>query len=567
MDEGTRRFYAENAASIAAKYEAAASPVERYFAAAFPPGGRILDVGAGSGRDLACLLRSGYQAYGVEPSDELRQAAVSAHPKLAERLCPGALPTLADPFGGGFDGLLCSAVLMHVPEAELFDTAYELRRLLKPHGRLLLSLPSARTDVGPDERDAGGRLFKGYTAEYIQLLFERIGFQRIGRWSTEDALGRAGTAWYTLLFELRAGDAVRAVDQIEGILNRDRKVATYKLALFRALAELALREPHLARWHPDGRVGIPVHRMAERWLMYYWPVFASPSLVPQSQAEGAGQNSPVAFRAPMRRLMEPFAGQGEHGGLTAWHLAWASGRLDSETQGLLRDALRSIAHAIRTGPVTHSGGSLDGGRVFQFEARHVLMSAELWRELSLLGHWILDAVVVRWAQLTETFAHRQGLHAGDVMPLLLAQPTMERVTSLARTIFVSRGLDRCVWSSRRLDARFAVDHVIPFALWGSNDLWNLVPADVRVNNHKSDKLPTAELLRERKPALLHVWQALRDAEPIVFDREATHLLGRAPGGPLLWQDDLFSRLREAVEVTALQRGVPRWSPIGAKGQP
>lgn len=560
MDEGTRRFYAENAKTIAARYEAAVSPGERFFATAFPPGGRILDVGAGSGRDLACLLQAKYDAYGIEPSEELRQAAIAAHPELTERIGEGALPVLGNAFGGSFDGILCCAVLMHIPQGELFDTAFELRRLLTPHGRLLVSLPSARTDVGADERDDGGRLFKGYTAEYIQLLFERIGFQQIGRWATDDVLGRAGTAWYTLLFELRAGEAVRAVDQIEGILNRDRKVATYKLALFRALAELALREPHLAVWRPDGRVGVPLSRVAERWLMYYWPIFASATFIPQSQAEGAGERNPVAFRAPLRRLMEKFAGQGEFGGLTAWYLAWASARLDPETQDLARAALRSIAGAIRTGPVAYSGGSLDGGRVFQYEAKHVLMSAELWRELSLLGHWILDAVVVRWAQLTETFAYRQGVHAGHVLPLLLAQPEMDRVTRVARDIFIGKSLDRCVWSDRHLKVGFAVDHVIPFALWGSNDLWNLVPADAGINNQKSDKLPTAELLRARQMALTRVWQASRDAEPTIFDREATHLLGRRPGGPLRWEEDLFARVREAVEVTALQRGVPRWAP-------
>jgi hypothetical protein len=133
-----------------------------------------------------------------------------------------------------------------------------------------------------------------------------------------------------------------------------------------------------------------------------------------------------------------------------------------------------------------------------------------------------------------------------------------RVTSMARSIFINRGFDRCVWSGRCLDAGFAVDHVISFALWDSNDLWNLVPSHTQVNNQKSDKLPTAELLRERKPALVEVWRAIRDAQPVIFDRQATHLLGRPLSSPLRWEDDLFARLRQAVEVTAIQRGVPRW---------
>jgi ubiquinone/menaquinone biosynthesis C-methylase UbiE len=53
MDTQTATFYQTQAADIAARYEAVNSPVERYFVAAFPNGGRVLDVGCGSGRDDA----------------------------------------------------------------------------------------------------------------------------------------------------------------------------------------------------------------------------------------------------------------------------------------------------------------------------------------------------------------------------------------------------------------------------------------------------------------------------------------------------------------------------------
>jgi hypothetical protein len=37
-------------------------------------------------------------------------------------------------------------------------------------------------------------------------------------------------------------------------LNRDKKDATYKPALFRALAELATTSYHAAVWLPEGRI-------------------------------------------------------------------------------------------------------------------------------------------------------------------------------------------------------------------------------------------------------------------------------------------------------------------------
>jgi SAM-dependent methyltransferase len=562
VDSRTLAYYRSHAAELSERYEAVASPVARYFPLAFVTGSRVLDVGAGSGRDLAALVAAGFDGHGIEPTDEFREAALQHHPELAGRLLAGALPDLGEPFGGQFDGVLCSAVLMHLAEADLFDAALAIRRILKPHGRLLLSIPAARDDVGADERDAHGRLFKGYAAEELQLLCERLGFQRIGRWDNDDAQQRSGIRWTTLLLELQSSQGLRAVDQIEGILNRDRKVATYKFALFRALAEIATQEPRTARWLPNGKVAVPIDRIAERWLRYYWPIFASPQPIPQSQSEGAGPNQPIAFRAPLQALMQAFAQQGEHGGLAAWHAASSAGQLDTHLKRLHRQALQSIASAIRSGPVTYAGGALDSGRVFQFDgaSRSVLMSAELWRELSLLGHWIIDAVIVRWAALTERFGHRQGIRSGDVLPLLLARPDPDRVTAVARGIYLAAHADRCVWSGRHLAARnFVVDHAIPFSLWGNNDLWNLLPADAGINARKSDRLPTGELLKARQAPILDSWRLTREAMPQAFDRQASLLLGHELTKGKAWEGELFARLREAIELTALQRGIERWS--------
>lgn len=562
MDASTALYYERHAAELATRYNAVPSPASSYFTVAFPQGSRVLDVGAGSGRDLNALLLAGYDAYGVEPSQPMRDAALSTFPALVGRLSAGQLPELGNPAGTPFDGVLCSAVLMHVPEGDLFDTAFALRRLLKPHGRLLISLPLARSDVGADERDPHGRLFKSYTAEYLQLLFERIGFQAIGRWDNSDALGRAGTAWYTLLLELRAGGSVRPADQIEGILNRDRKTASYKLALFKALAEIATQEARTVRWNADGTVAVPLERIAERWLVYFWPLVASKRLIPQSLEEGAGSMNRLAFRTALEALIARFAGQGEHGGLTPWYSAWTAGRLPADVANLQRAALVAIQNAIRNGPVKYSGGSLETGNVFSYDskAKNVVMDAELWRELTLMGHWIIDAVTVRWASLTERFGRRQSITSGDVLPLLLARPAPERTTALAREIYLKAGVGRCTWSDLPIGQRFAVDHVIPFSLWSNNDLWNLIPVDARLNAQKSDKLPTAELIRLRRGAIIQSWHVLRDAAPNAFDRQAGHLLGRSVVGPLKWEDDLIGCLREAVEMTALQRGVERWAP-------
>ena len=212
MDQATFRAYAANAGEIArrhAKGRRVQPGIAQYFACAFDPSDRILDIGAGAGGDLAFLVAEGYQAYGMEPVAEMRAEAVRAHPELNGRLLEGSLPDdLPDlvGLGGLFDGAICAAVLQHLPRAALFDAVFSLRRLLRPGGHVLASIPTRRNDLDEEGRDPFGRFFSGVQAGELDLLFQRAGFRTLDRWEGEDGRGRGGVVqWATLLFEL-AGD-------------------------------------------------------------------------------------------------------------------------------------------------------------------------------------------------------------------------------------------------------------------------------------------------------------------------------------------------------------------------
>ncbi|MDR3481928.1 MAG: methyltransferase domain-containing protein [Burkholderiaceae bacterium] len=200
MDRPTTDFYNRYAAD-AIQSEAARSALSRYFALAFKPGGRVLDVGAGSGRDLAVLRAMGFDAFGVEPNAAMRAVAVCNHPELAGRVLDGALPQLGVPFGGGFDGVVCSAVLMHVAPADLPPSALALRALLAPGGRLLVSLPFMHPDLLAGERDADGRYFQNHAYEALARHLAAAGLAPAGQWDEGE---HAGTRWFVLLFELAA---------------------------------------------------------------------------------------------------------------------------------------------------------------------------------------------------------------------------------------------------------------------------------------------------------------------------------------------------------------------------
>lgn len=170
MDPTTIQYYALRAAFVADQYAGTESTAAKYFALAFPAGSRVLDIGCGSGRDLHALLAAGYDAQGVDASEEMLREAAGRYPDLQGRLQKDALPALATVQDAsaerktGLDGLVCWAILMHVPEEQLFDVVFNLRRVLKPGGRLLISTP--RTGPAVDEatrRDTDGRLFNGVT--------------------------------------------------------------------------------------------------------------------------------------------------------------------------------------------------------------------------------------------------------------------------------------------------------------------------------------------------------------------------------------------------------------------
>jgi SAM-dependent methyltransferase len=202
MDTETVNYYSANAQEVAARYESIVNSLSKSFEDAFEPKSKLLDIGCGSGRDLAHLASLGHDCFGIDATPEFVALSQSIHPELFGRVLHAALPDFESPFGGKFDGILCSAVLMHIPESQLLSAASSIRRCLKKNGRLLYSVPSKRSDVVERNRDTNGRLFIPDPSNRLQLIFERIGFSLISKWSNADSLGRDSVEWVSVLMEL-----------------------------------------------------------------------------------------------------------------------------------------------------------------------------------------------------------------------------------------------------------------------------------------------------------------------------------------------------------------------------
>ncbi|MBK8767848.1 MAG: methyltransferase domain-containing protein [Burkholderiaceae bacterium] len=124
-------WYDNNAPAISRTYESLeADRLNAWMADLLPTvRGAALDVGAGSGRDAAWLAHRGLDVVAVQPSNSMREQALSLHPSAPVRWLRDALPGPARgaPRRPGLrrDPAVCR--LMHVAPA---DRARAFRKLV-----------------------------------------------------------------------------------------------------------------------------------------------------------------------------------------------------------------------------------------------------------------------------------------------------------------------------------------------------------------------------------------------------------------------------------------------------
>ena len=593
MDKRTVDYYDTHAPQIAGNYESVESPFASLFPVIFKKGDRVLDIGCGSGRDMALLLRLECDPYGLEASASLIDFAHKKHPELRGRIEHGAIPGgVPEEHHGSFDGVVLSAVLMHIPDSELFDAAFEVRRLTKTGGTLLVSfsverddmtagqdrgrdnvaavqgesrdLTTAGRDQGRDDvaagqnqdRDTKGRLMVVRPAARVQLLFERIGFETVATWHSADKAGRTGISWTSLQFVYRGSAGSQSINRIESIINRDTKVATYKLALLRAFCDISQHEAGIVRWARSGEVAIPIQAIADKWIEYYWPLIEYDQFIPQKNGEYPGTAKPITFRKRLQELTDYYERNGGLSGYKAEHDAHSISRGSSPLYGA---ALSATKRAVQQ-PVRYAGGGDSPDKPFYYDAssRSVLMDGQLWREFSLLGYLIHDSIVLRWAEETNRMSKGE-IDKSAALGLLLSSVTTERDVAVAREVYGGLDALRCVWTDASL-RKFDVDHAIPFSLWRDNSLWNLLPASPQVNNAKRDKLPGIDLIEKRKDSLIYHWEIMKGSHDARFRRDASKIISAGELDWRNWKETLFSGFLEAVETTAVKRGAERWAP-------
>lgn len=363
------------------------------------------------------------------------------------------------------------------------------------------------------------------------------------------------------------------------LLRHESKSNTYKFALIRALNDLALEHPIL----PVADIVVPLRRVAERWLVYYWPFVGTKPVYQGARSLRQGVlTQDLSFRPALTHLRQawealPFtADHPAQGALLLAEYRGTRRELPAILQQQTHSTVKAIMQAVKQ-PVRFAGGSGDHA-IFSPPSPAAMLSGQLlpgttlsepaftvpasvWTTLQELSLWVEALCLHEWSLYVENVRQGPPVSRGEVFTLLTAEPegriplTWER--HQVKLLMLEGQVFYCPWTGLRLSAeRFDLDHLIPVSTFPINELWNLLPSDPHHNSHvKRHRIPDQGRLNQARPELERVFQAYEhgpNTRP-VLDGDTANRFG-SPLSPYL----LSTRAVQLAESIAEARNVPRY---------
>jgi SAM-dependent methyltransferase len=188
--------YAEEAPELLKRYESISFADHHRMVMHLIPTvpGRVLDIGAGTGRDAAGFVGLGHSVVAVEPTEELRRGAMLLHPSPMIEWIDDSLPDLAAvrTRGEEFDVVMLSAVWMHLDALQRRQAMPTVIALVRNGAVVILSLRHG--PVPP-----GRRMFE-VSAEETIALAQPLGLRCTLNQEAEPSLRQPGVSWTRLAF-------------------------------------------------------------------------------------------------------------------------------------------------------------------------------------------------------------------------------------------------------------------------------------------------------------------------------------------------------------------------------
>jgi ubiquinone/menaquinone biosynthesis C-methylase UbiE len=532
----------------------------------------ILDVGAGVGRDASHIAKmisemhdnmNAVSVYAVEPAIEMLKIGELSTVNQNVHWIQDSLPALdkTTRLEISFDMILLSAVWMHIPKSQRARSLRKLANLLKPGGKIIVSLKFGMTQEEQHQR----HMFD-VSVEEVEQLAQNLGLvSKLEEQNEKDQLGRDDIHWQTLVLQM-PDDGTGAFPFIRHVAINDGKSATHKLALLRVLLRIAdghagavLRRE--TSFNGD-RVILPLGLVSLYWIHQYKDLIDHHGL----------------FQTPNENPNMGFMKDGGWNKLN--HRSAADFRIGNLFVGAdalaLCKTLSASAQNIRDMPSKYITLPNNDTRVFEVAAKTVkakdslfldLESLTQWGEFSLpettwlalnrYACWIEPVLVSEWVKTMASYKGNQGFTSPEKQHFLYQ--ALEWDEPIRSTTDVRKRFDylattqkmQCVWSAKTLKQKYDIDHSMPFSRWPNNDLWNLVPSDSKINNNKRDRLPSEQTLSAAKDRIQHWWSSawLDDENTNQKQRFFAEANIALPG--LKVQNDSIDDLFEAL---LLQRG-------------
>lgn len=193
----TTQFYNRQASELIKRYDNAnMSSLHKLLLESIPQGGKVLDIGFGSGRELQFLHDKGYDVWGMDPSDMFVKNARDRFLSKKSQFFRAEVPFNKDSIGldAKFDAIIGIAMWMHLKHNLYEDAVESVVSVAKRASKVLISYSQG-------SRAANERYFEDVDLDYIVELFKSEGFSLFETTKSADSLNRDELTWITVVFK------------------------------------------------------------------------------------------------------------------------------------------------------------------------------------------------------------------------------------------------------------------------------------------------------------------------------------------------------------------------------